>query len=60
MNGQKKTDMSTGFTGEAEEDIEGDSELESLWARWGPRDLVKEFHQLTCSMITWKEKHHGG
>ena len=36
--------MSTGFTGEAEEDIEGDSELESPWARWGPRHLVKEFH----------------
>ena len=33
--------MSTDFAGEAEEDIEEDSELVGPWTRWGPRTLAK-------------------
>ena len=43
----RKTGTITDFAGEADEDIEKDSELESPWTGWGPRVLAKEFQQLT-------------
>ena len=41
------TDKSTDFAGKAKEGIEEDSKLKGPWIRWGPRNLAKEFYQLT-------------
>ena len=44
---EEQTGTSKDFAGEAEEDIDEDSQLEGPWTRWGSRFLAKEFYHLT-------------